>query len=168
MHGNTQHEHVWRLPYLPLARIPFRLSLDLRESTNSHHYQVNGDMFLSTISIHLICTVSFLWCIDLPAWQIWSRYDFCWLRGALKTSQLIFECGSDWVTGVFTDTQPATTLSDFFTSHTHARLTALFRDYLGGPVPERLNQSGFYWSKRQWVVVASAGPYASLHLAPDR
>jgi len=36
------------------------------------------------------------------------------------------------------------------------------------PVPERLNQSGFYWSKRQWVAVASAGPYASLHLAPDR
>ena len=30
------------------------------------------------------------------------------------------------------------------------------------------NQSGFYWSKRQWVAVASAGPYASLHLAPDR
>ena len=25
----------------------------------------------------------------------------------------------------------------------------------------------FYWSKRQWVAVASAGPYASLHLAPD-
>jgi len=30
------------------------------------------------------------------------------------------------------------------------------------------NQSGFYWSKRQWVAVASPGPYASLHLAPDR
>jgi len=30
------------------------------------------------------------------------------------------------------------------------------------------NQSGFYWSKRRWVAVASAGPYASLHLAPDR
>ena len=29
-------------------------------------------------------------------------------------------------------------------------------------------QSGFYWSKRQWVAVASARPYASLHLAPDR
>jgi len=27
------------------------------------------------------------------------------------------------------------------------------------------NQSGIYWSKRQWVAVASAGPYASLHLA---
>ena len=38
----------------------------------------------------------------------------------------------------------------------------------GEPVPERQNQSGFYWSKRQWVVMATAGPYASLHLAPDR
>ena len=56
-------------------------------------------------------------------------------------------------------------------AHTHTRLTALFRDYPpypGGPVPERWNQSGFYWSKRQWVVVASARLYASLHLAPDR
>jgi len=26
----------------------------------------------------------------------------------------------------------------------------------------------FYWSKRHWVTAASAGPYASLHLAPDR
>ena len=33
---------------------------------------------------------------------------------------------------------------------------------------QKVNQSGFYWSKRQWVAVASAGPYASLHLAPDR
>ena len=30
------------------------------------------------------------------------------------------------------------------------------------------NLSGFYWSKRQWVAVASAGPCASLHLASDR
>jgi len=29
-------------------------------------------------------------------------------------------------------------------------------------------KSGFYWSKRQWVAVASAGPYARLHCAPDR
>ena len=52
--------------------------------------------------------------------------------------------------------------------HTHTRLTALFRDHPGEPVPERWNQPGFYWSKRQWVEVASAGPYASLHLAPYR
>jgi len=25
-----------------------------------------------------------------------------------------------------------------------------------------------YCSKRQWVALASAGPYANLHLAPDR
>ena len=28
--------------------------------------------------------------------------------------------------------------------HTHTRLTALFRDYQGEPVPERQHQSGFY------------------------
>ena len=32
----------------------------------------------------------------------------------------------------------------------------------------KVNQCGFYWSERQWVAVASARPYASLHLAPDR
>jgi len=30
------------------------------------------------------------------------------------------------------------------------------------------NQSRFYWSKRQWVAVASAGQYASLHHDLDR
>jgi len=57
-------------------------------------------------------------------------------------------------------------------THTHTPVPRpFFQDYPGEPaepVPERLNQSGFYWSKRQWVAVASAGPYASLHLAPDR
>ena len=52
------------------------------------------------------------------------------------------------------------------TTHTH--LTALFLGLPSEPVPERQSQSGFYWSKRQWVAVASAGPYANLHLAPDR
>ena len=36
----------------------------------------------------------------------------------------------------------------FLICNHHARLTALFRDYPGEPVPERKNQSGFYWSKR--------------------
>jgi len=34
-------------------------------------------------------------------------------------------------------------------------------------VNQHQNQSGFYWNKRQWVAMASAGPYANLHLAPD-
>ena len=37
-----------------------------------------------------------------------------------------------------------------------------------GPLSRTTRLSWFYWSKRQWVAVASAGPYASLHLAPDR
>jgi len=50
-------------------------------------------------------------------------------------------------------------------SHTHTRLMALCP---GLPWVSRYQKSGFYWSKRQWVAVASAGPYASLHCAPDR
>ena len=42
------------------------------------------------------------------------------------------------------------------------------RNYPGQPVSERYNQSGLYWSKRQWVAVAPDRPYASLHLSPDR
>ena len=53
-------------------------------------------------------------------------------------------------------------------NNTHTGVMALFRDQPGKPVPERQNQSGFYWTKWQWVAVSSAGLYASLHLAPDR
>ena len=34
--------------------------------------------------------------------------------------------------------------------------TPFFWDYSDEPAPERYNQSGFYWSKGQWVGVASA------------
>jgi len=53
-------------------------------------------------------------------------------------------------------------------THTHTRLTALCPGLPGWASTRKVNQSGFYWSKRQWVAVASAGPYASLHLTPDR
>ena len=66
------------------------------------------------------------------------------------------------------DGRPAAILRRSIQRGTNTRLMAFFRDYPGEPVPERYNQSGFYWIKRQWVAVASAGPYASLHLAPDR
>jgi len=52
-------------------------------------------------------------------------------------------------------------------THTHTRLTALFLGLPRWAGTRKGNQSGFYCSKRQWVAVASAGPYASLHLAPD-
>jgi len=51
--------------------------------------------------------------------------------------------------------------------HTHTCLTALFLGLPRWTSTRKVNQSGFYWSKRQWVAVVSAGPYASLHLAPD-
>jgi len=41
------------------------------------------------------------------------------------------------------------------------------QDYLGEPVPERQKPKPILisWSKRQWVAVVSAGPYANLHHA---
>ena len=53
-------------------------------------------------------------------------------------------------------------------THTHTRLTAIFPGLPRWAGTRKVNQSGFYWSKRQWEAVASAGPCASLHLAPDR
>jgi len=53
-------------------------------------------------------------------------------------------------------------------THTHTRLTALYPGLPEWASARKVKPSGFYWSKRQWVAVASAGPYASLYLAPDR
>jgi len=53
-------------------------------------------------------------------------------------------------------------------THTHTHLTALCPGLSGWAGTRKVKQSGFYWSKRQWVAVASAGPYASLHVATDR
>ena len=50
-------------------------------------------------------------------------------------------------------------------THTH---THTFNGPLSRTTWVSRYQKGFYWSKRQWVAVASAGPYANLHLAPDR
>jgi len=45
---------------------------------------------------------------------------------------------------------------------TNIRLTTFFQDNLGKPAAGKVNHSGFYWSKRWWVAVASAGPYAII------
>ena len=54
--------------------------------------------------------------------------------------------------------------------HTYAynRLAALCPGLPGWAGTRKVKPSGFYWSKRQWVAVASAGLDASLQLAPDR
>jgi len=53
-------------------------------------------------------------------------------------------------------------------THTHTRLTALYPGLPGWAGTRKEKPIWIYWSKRQWVAVASAGPYASLHLAPVR
>ena len=53
-------------------------------------------------------------------------------------------------------------------AHTHTRLTALRPGLSRSAGTRKEKPIWIYWSNRQWVAVASAGPYASLHLAPDR
>ena len=110
--------------------------------------------------------------VRLTRSRCWSatRPDFSWLWSTVESLyryvQTSICTGLLWP-GAIIHTHTHNTHAHTHT-HTHTRLTALFRDYVGGLVPERSNQSEFYWSKRQWVAAASAGPYASLHLAPDR
>ena len=67
-------------------------------------------------------------------------------------------------------------LSTSFYTHTHTQLFYCSSGICPGPPgwagtrkvkPRRLKPIWIYWSKRQWVAVASAGLYASLHLIPD-
>ena len=53
----------------------------------------------------------------------------------------------------------------FCKDHTHTRLTALFLGLPRWAGTWKVNQSGFYWSKRQWVAVASA-PYSRQTTTP--
>ena len=63
-------------------------------------------------------------------------------------------------------------LHSYHHTHTHTH-THPFNGPLSGTTQVSRYQKGktnldFYWSERQWVAVASAGPYASPHRAPDR
>jgi len=59
-------------------------------------------------------------------------------------------------------------------THTHTHTTVLWPSWiLSGTTRVSHHQKGktrkvkpiwIYWSKRQWVAMASAGPYANLHL----
>ena len=53
-------------------------------------------------------------------------------------------------------------------TNTHTRLMALCLGLHRWAGTRKVKPIWIYWSKRQWVAVASAGLHASLHLAPDR
>jgi len=50
----------------------------------------------------------------------------------------------------------------------YTRLMALCPGLPGWASTRKVKPVCFYWSKRQWVAVASAGPYKNLHLTPGR
>ena len=116
-------------------------------------------------------------------------YSYCiqavlsFLRNVIKRNVRVWRsvglglvsCGGlGWVSNIigwveFCKLDPLTCLCSRYehdTLHTHTHTPVYWpfvRDYPGEPVPERQNQSGFDWSKRQWEAVASAGPYAAWH-----
>ena len=64
--------------------------------------------------------------------------------------------------------RPTNSIKALKARYTHTRLTALCPGLPGWAGTRKEKPIWIYWSKRQWVAVASAEPYASLHLAPDR
>jgi len=52
----------------------------------------------------------------------------------------------------------------FYNNHNNPLLMALFLGLPGWASTRKVKPIWIYWSKRQWVAVVSAGPYANLHL----
>ena len=84
-------------------------------------------------------------------WSLARRVVCCWfLPSTCSSVVLLLSMASTW------------SVSSCIT-HTH-----LVNGRLCGPAPviryqKCKNQSALYWSKRLWVAVASAGPYAVMH-----
>jgi len=107
------------------------------------------------------------WTWEMRRWTIFTEASTGSQR---KTSRSIAAMCSHWPhhtsSGVHHNLQSSTRPHRH--TYTYTRLTALCPGLPGWAGTRKVKPSGFYWSKRQWVAVASAGPYASLHLAPDR
>ena len=82
-------------------------------------------------------------------------------------SEIIFPKGCKFSQNFIQLSLTLTKLYHINCNHTHT-FNGPFSGIPGWAGTRKVSQSGFYWSKRQWAAVASAGPHASLHLAPDR
>ena len=143
---------LWRLHYLPASLAACKLkALWLSENQSQPLVTFQTD-------VDPVTTERVLRCFLLPQPRCISTKNNC--------MKLFFSL----LHGFHASWKVLEHFSEFLrTWNTHTPVYWPFvRDYLGDPVPERKNQSGFYCHKRQWVAVASAGPHASLHLAPDR
>jgi len=119
--------------------------------------------------------LSTLWAGDI-SWQQWARCR-CGAAGTSAQQQMWTVSHSQmmeepehrlvWFVGslcvVFHRTVTFNT-----DTHTHTRLMALCPGLPGWAGTRKVKPIWICWSKRQWVVMASAGPCASLHLAPDK
>jgi len=88
--------------------------------------------------------------------RVWYMYNL-WLSKlpALKTTT------TQQVTKTHTQARAHARMYARTHTHTHTHLTAPFPGLPGWVGTRKVKPSGFYWSKRQRVAVASAGSYAS-------
>ena len=86
-----------------------------------------------------------------------GRSDRTLVYGILKESDTLCNC-PPYSSGLCTDWRVQK--PEITHTHTHTHLTTLCPGLHGWASTRKVkNQSGFYWSKRQWVAVESAGPY---------
>jgi len=134
---------------LPYLSVPLRID-PLRFQSECPKRRLNPALVFC-VAVH------FLWFVNV----CFCHVRFSFFHTGMKPRDWLGEMSLKWPLLCRVDVKPQLT-------HTHTRLTALFQGPPRWAGTRKVNQSGFYWSKRQWVAVASAGPYARLHLTPDR
>jgi len=129
--------------------------------------------FISMQATYSLFIVSFRSCrmtaVALYAcWKFKNEHTMHTMISVIQTSfSVVFQCSKLCLE--ITHAHTHTHAHAHARTHTHTHINSpLYGTTRVSRYQKGKNQSGFYWSKRQWVAVASAGPYASLHLAPGR
>jgi len=94
-------------------------------------------------------------------------YTGCLTKSPLNECLVCYNCTAGNVLVIFILWQSVQVgLNGFIYNNTH--LMALCPGLPGWASIRKTKQSGFHWSKRRWMAVASSGPYANLHLTADK
>ena len=167
---------LWLRRFWPRHQTPTKL----QQPASNVIYSISfGYKLLSDILIHKTSSMQTYKStteLQLAAGMWWSCYQtvvsIWWPR---KLQALAIDCktyGYNFVYEYNFHWRSTRFTQSFLYMHTHTHTHPFNGPFSGTTRVSRYqkgkNQSGFYWSKRQWVAAASAGPYASLHLAPDR
>jgi len=87
----------------------------------------------------------------------------------LTTTELQIKCPTARISSHVPNILPGIYYNYYYGTTTVLRpLPGLYPGLPGWATTRKVKTIWIYWRKRYWMAVASAGPYANLHLAPDR